>query len=789
MISYNDFTGYVQNQRGIDLRSNLSQQVAIMAPVHACQFIVAGPGSGKTTVLALRVLKLIFVDGLEPGSIMATTFTRRAAAELRSRILGWGDALRRWMLQHAGSAMTQRLRRLDLNRVVTGTLDSIAEQILREVRAPGTQPPVLVDEFVASSIMLREVVFDLNLHNDPDAQELVRDLDGDHRRVNPGRVVAVLRSMRDRVLHDGANLAQMRAYPDTPGGPHPGKVKLCDALVAYETHLMTTLRLDFAALEREFCDRLRGGQLEAFVEPLRVLLVDEYQDTNLLQEEIYLELARQLIGRQGRSSLTVVGDDDQSLYRFRGATVELFRDFLGRAQQAGLAVQPPVYLQNNYRSTRTIVAFCQDFIGVDPAYRPVRVAGKPQLVSSRNPGYDDFPVLGLFRDEASQLARDLAAFLDQVINGSGFRFVHEARHFVVSLDRPNGGSPGDCALLCSTPNEWAGDRRRLPLLLREELATLGRPIQVFNPRGQPIAQVEDVATLCGLLLLCIDPDSGVQEQLRIPPDIRDQLDSWRARAQQFIATNPAPPRQPQATGPALSLSQFVAAWQTRTPTRRGARWYTDVPLAQLTYQLATWLPRLQNDPEGLVYLEAVLRTMALSDQFATWRSQIVYRDEGSRVLSTKEAMWTVLVPLASGAIEINEDLLETLPPDRLNIMSIHQAKGLEFPLVIVDVGSDFRTNHWTQAFLRFPRDGGNTGRYEDMIRTHSPMGRPGRNPVDRAFDDLIRRYFVAYSRPQDVLVLVGLRALLQRQIQNVATGWTRNGAWPWGAGLNGIHFI
>ena len=55
---------------------------------------------------------------------------------------------------------------------------------------------------------------------------------------------------------------------------------------------------------------------------------------------------------------------------------------------------------------------------------------------------------------------------------------------------------------------------------------------------------------------------------------------------------------------------------------------------------------------------------------------------------------------------MDENLLDTLPDNRINIMSIHQSKGLEFPLVIVDVGSDFRTNHHKNAFKRFPEDGG-----------------------------------------------------------------------------------
>lgn len=98
-------------------------------------------------------------------------------------------------------------------------------------------------------------------------------------------------------------------------------------------------------------------------------------------------------------------------------------------------------------------------------------------------------------------------------------------------------------------------------------------------------------------------------------------------------------------------------------------------------------------------------------------------------------------------------------------------------MVIVDVCSDFRTNHPKNAFKRFPSDGGNSCSMEDLIRICSPLGTPTRSGRDRAFDDLIRHYFVAYSRAQDVLLLVGLTTY--PDIPNVATGWTRDNNCHW----------
>ena len=110
--------------------------------------------------------------------------------------------------------------------------------------------------------------------------------------------------------------------------------------------------------------------------------------------------------------------------------------------------------------------------------------------------------------------------------------------------------------------------------------------------------------------------------------------------------------------------------------------------------------------------------------------------------SIKEAIWNIFVPIASGAIDVDENLLDTLPDNRINIMSIHQSKGLEFPLVIVDVGSSFKRDHPKNAFKRFPEDGGKFCELEDIIRTCSPLEIPKRSGKDRAFDDPIRHYFI-----------------------------------------------
>ena len=155
-------------------------------------------------------------------------------------------------------------------------------------------------------------------------------------------------------------------------------------------------------------------------------------------------------------------------------------------------------------------------------------------------------------------------------------------------------------------------------------------------------------------------------------------------------------------------------------------------------------------------------------------------NQGLGEASVKELLRDFLAPIASGTIQVDEDLVEAFPRDRLSILSIHQSKGLEFPLTIVDVGADFKTNHPAHRFKRHPNAGGPAHRLEDLLRPSSPLPKPTRKQQDRAFDDLYRQFFVAFSRAENVLLLVGVRPTFPgNSVPNVATGWDRLGICHW----------
>lgn len=774
MIGLQDYEEIVINNLGRDISSNSNppQNKAISAPVKQSQFIVAGPGSGKTTVMVLKILKFIYVDDIHPSSVLATTFTRKAAAELRSRILSWGDQIRQYLMQDPSlSQIHNDLKRLDFNQIITGTLDSISEDILRNHRDPGAAPPVVVEDFVANALMMRIGLFKEERHHEDDLREYLINLRGTKFGFNTSEMSKSLLEIKDRFYHDQVDFFAFKDQND-----HPGCKLACDAIADYINDLKDKLLFDFAMLEQEFLNKLQDGKLDKFLKDIKLILVDEYQDTNLLQEKIYFHLAKAAIENEG--SIIVVGDDDQSLYRFRGATVDLFTSFKERIQNK-LNINPDlINLSKNYRSTESVVDLCNYFACLDKKFQPARVKGKPSIVPARSDDFIDFPILGMFRRDIHTLSNDLAKFIHKVVYEDGFEFKVNGKSFKIQAD-PEEGSPTDISLLLSSPRERnMGGKPRLPLLLREKLQDVNPEIPVFNPRGQSLERIYWVEVLCGLILECIDPESVVQDHIeKMPRSAKHRFDKWRQTTREYVEENPEP------TEP-INLKQFVNAWKTRIPLGR-RKWKRDVPLMDLVYKLVTWIPVLQDDVEGLVYLEAVTRTIAQTGFFSSYGSEIVFDEKYPDLeeYSIKEAYWNIFVPIATGAIDVDEDLLETLPDDRINFMSIHQAKGLEFPLTIVDVGSDFKTNHHSQSFKRFPEDGGKSCTLEDELRTYCPLGLPDRESRDRAFDDLIRQYFVAYSRSQDVLLLIGLNSVINgyklrdgslNSIPNVATGWDRD---------------
>jgi DNA helicase II / ATP-dependent DNA helicase PcrA len=766
-LTYNEFQACIQAAvpRFTSAWLNTQQNDAVSAPPCPPVFIVAGPGTGKTTVLALRVLKHIFVDDFPPESIIATTFTRKAANELRSRILSWGVATQQEAVRQAQANGNQQriqwLQSLDINKAKTGTLDSLAQEMIADDRRPGEITPTVIESFTAKGLLRKQVMF----VNGRFRNNILQTHLSNFNRQFPGVTdfsskLKVCHSFADRVLHDNVDL-------NTYSTQGQGNQILTDIVNDYQNYLRSQEFVDFALLEQEILNRLQTGRLQSITGELNALLVDEFQDTNYLQEQIYYQLCQ-----NSNAAFTVVGDDDQSIYRFRGATVEIFADFPNRLQTAlGVNWNPyQINLIENYRSSERIVELFNHFISSEPNFQAARVPNKQPCIASANFANDpiqNVPVLGMFRRNVNELANDVSLFLHDIFRGNGRTITVSNRH-QFSIQGNSNSDFGDAVLLAGKVQEtnYDGSQPRLPLLIRQQLAHFG--IDVFNPRGRDLSSITEVMQCLGIMLECIDPNSRIQNTITtIRQNTIDTLNTWRTAAQQLAQSNPRPG----------GLQQFITDWSNRNAPNMSS-WPSEWPLLDLLFTVITWFPVFQNSPEGQVYLETLARTIAEASQVSNYRSAILsgtsYADN-----SVKDAIREIFEPIAEGDVEVDEEIMPYVPRAVFPIMTIHQAKGLEFPLVILDVGSDFKTNHHTQRRFRFPDSAGDVHITEDEIANFSPVGqaRQQRTVIDRAFDDLRRQFYVAKSRPQNVLLLVGLTSQLRPRnpVPSVATGDIQQG--------------
>lgn len=771
MIELDRFIDDAKNVIGRDISSNKEQNEVVRSPMERCLKIVAGPGSGKTTVIVLRLLKMIYVDDVPPKSIIATTFTRKAAKELKSRILSWGHKLQYHYVYDSNlpSEIRKRIGRLNFDLVNTGTLDSIAEDTLTMYRQPDENPPMIITEFVSRQLMLYSL-FKSKKEKDAIKGELQNLGINPYNYRSTSAIVKVLLDIYYRAVEnmidvrDIANEAPAVAIP----------------IEDYAETLAERQFMDFPALESKFMEYLKDSRSSTFTDDIKVLMVDEYQDTNLQQEAIYKILGDKIVSNGG--SITVVGDDDQSIYRFRGSRVHLFANLEERFEDTSIDFET-LFLSVNYRSTPDIVEFYNDYINLDDEYQNVRVRNKPPMTVGRRCD-DSIPILGIFRDTEQELAQNIVDMVNQyVLEGRYVFHCTDGSEYV--LERGDNGGANDFVLLMnSTKYKNYNGKLRLPTFIKQDFEASESGISDFNPRGNNLYDDQYVMILCGTLLNCIDPDSTYQNQCKISKDVTGIIQRWRAVAETYIE------KAPEING--NRMRDLVDSWKNRTPFPKGNRWNKpDVSLLDMTFQILTWIPELRNDAEELVYLQALCEAISSTVLIKNREINLVFEKGKSepKAAAVKDIFYKIFIPIADGTMDIDEDLFFSVTmKDRFNIMTIHQSKGLEFPITIVDVSSEFQMD--SGKIKRYPDKMDQTSVIEGIMRHHSDDIPMDRDLLDTQFDDIIRKSFVAYSRAQDVLILIGSnRTLLKKNpLKHMGLGWDRHENWIW-KGLPNIKMM
>ena len=266
--------------------------------------ILAGAGSGKTRVLTHRIAYLIEERGVNPWNILAITFTNKAAGEMRERV--------------------DRLVGFGAKSIWVSTFHSTCVRILRRY--------------------IDRIGFDTNftIYDSDDQKSLMRDvcrvLDVDTKKYKERMFLSAISAAKDEMITPDEY--ELNAAGDF------GKQKIAQVYREYERQLHANNALDFDDLLLKTVQlfQTQPDVLESYQERFRYIMVDEYQDTNTVQFKFVSLLAAKY------QNLCVVGDDDQSIYKFRGANIRNILNFEQEFQNARV-----IKLEQNYRSTQNIL--------------------------------------------------------------------------------------------------------------------------------------------------------------------------------------------------------------------------------------------------------------------------------------------------------------------------------------------------------------------------------------------------------------------------------------------------
>jgi DNA helicase-2/ATP-dependent DNA helicase PcrA len=635
--------------------------------------IIAGAGTGKTTVLTRRIAHLIATKRARPEEILALTFTEKAAAEMTERV----DQLVPY-----GYTETQ-----------VSTFHAFGDRVLRDSALEiGLNPEFRVLSQPEQIIFLRERIFQLPLHR-------FRPL-GDPTKHLRALCTLVSRAKDEDVSPERylawAEGHRAAAGTDEERDEAEKHIELAAFYAVHQRALGEAGLVDFGDQIHRTLGLLRerAAVLETLRERYRWILVDEFQDTNHAQ----LEMLKLLAGDS--ANLTVVGDDDQAIYRWRGAAAANLLAF--RRLYPG---SREVVLTENYRSTQRILDVAARLVSFNNPYRLEAIAGLDKRLRSERG--DGPPVRHLHFDTVSAEA-------DGVADEIGKRLQAGAR-------------PRDVAILVRS-NDDAD-----PFL--RALNVKGVPHRFSGSRG--LYAREEVRLLVSFLRVLANPEDSVSLFYLAASEVYRVAEMELLRLNQY-ARRKTRPLLEVLRGLAENEDLAGVSGATREATARLLsdleRAAAEVPrrrTGEVLYGYLQWsglLGRLSKEASAAA--EAKVRNIARFFEAVKAYGDVAEHDR---------------VPAFVAHLELLRDagddpaVAEADPDDdAVHVLTVHKAKGLEFPIVFL-VGC---------AESKFPlrRRGEKVSLPDALVREEVEVG-SGHLHEER------RLFYVAMTRAMDELVL------------------------------------
>ncbi|MEU1473337.1 DNA helicase PcrA [Streptomyces sp. NPDC005761] len=576
---------------------NTEQRAAV---VHAGSplLIVAGAGSGKTRVLTHRIAHLLAERGVHPGQILAITFTNKAAGEMKERV--------------------EQLVGPRANAMWVMTFHSACVRILRrESKRLG---------FTSS----------FSIYDAADSKRLMalvcRDLDLDPKRFPPKSFTAKVSNLKNELIDEETFAGQA-----TDGF----EKTLAQAYALYQSRLREANALDFDDIIMTTVHLLQAfpDVAEHYRRRFRHVLVDEYQDTNHAQ----YTLVRELVGPAGPedapAELCVVGDADQSIYAFRGATIRNILQFEEDYPDA-----TTIMLEQNYRSTQTILSAANAVIERNESRRPKNLwtnAG----AGTRITGY----VADTEHDEAQFVADEIDRLTDS-----------------------GDAKAGDVAVFYRTNAQSR--------VFEEIFIRVGLPYKVVG--GVRFYERKEVRDVLAYLRVLSNPEDTVplRRILNVPKrGIGDRAEAMidALSMREKISFPQALRRVDEAYGMAARSANAVKRFNTlmeelRTIVESGAG---PAVVVEAVMERTGYLAELQasTDPQDETRIENLQELASVALEFEQERAE----EEGAGTL----AEFLEKVALVADADQIPDE--DEDGSGVVTLMTLHTAKGLEFPVVFL----------------------------------------------------------------------------------------------------------
>lgn len=572
--------------------------------------IVAGAGSGKTAVLTRRIAYLMAARGVGVGQILAITFTNKAAAEMRERVVGLVGEKARYMW--------------------VSTFHSTCVRILRDQAA-----------------LIEGLNSNFSIYDADDSRRLLqmvgRDLGLDIKRYSPRLLANAISNLKNELIDPHQALAGLTEDSDDLARA------VASVYDEYQRRLRAANALDFDDLIGETVAVLQAFPQIAqyYRRRFRHVLVDEYQDTNHAQ---YV-LVRELVGRDSNDGippgeLCVVGDADQSIYAFRGATIRNIEDF-----ERDYPDTRTILLEQNYRSTQNILSAANSVIARNAGRREKRLwtdAGAGELI------------VGYVADNEHDEARFVAEEIDALAEGSEITY-------------------NDVAVFYRTNNSSRS--------LEEVLIRAGIPYKVVG--GVRFYERKEIRDIVAYLRVLDNPGDAVSLRRILNTPRRGIGDRAEACVAVYaentgVGFGDALVAAAQGKVPMLNTraEKAIAGFVEMFDELRG-RLDDDLgELVEAVLERTGYRRELEasTDPQELARLDNLNELVSVAHEFSTDRENAAALGPDDEDVPDTGVLADFLerVSLVADADEIPEHGAGVV-----TLMTLHTAKGLEFPVVFV----------------------------------------------------------------------------------------------------------